>query len=228
MKVDIYLTNVNFHDRILLKMNNSSILEKSLVQILKEKVKERIEQAAIEAFYQKGFIGTKMQMIALEAHISVGLTYSYFASKEELFASIVEPLYQQIITMMDHRKPEAKEELPEANLFQREPKFILQLLQYQRKSFLILMDQSKGTAFENARDKIVEVTCEHIKRQLCPKVDQEYYHMDDIFYHILANNFIEGLLEIARHYQGRTWAENMLNLLIRQYFYGVKGFHRRK
>ena len=216
------------NDKIIIKVNKYSLLEKSLAQILKEKVKERIEQAAIEAFYQKGFVGTKMQMIAREADISVGLTYSYFTSKEELFASIVDSLYQQIINMMEHREPEAQKELPEDNLFQREPQFILQLLQYQRKPFLILMDQSKGTAFENARDKIVEVTCAHIKRQLSPKVDQEYYHIDDIFYHILANNFIEGLLEIARHYQGKPWAENMLNLLIRQYFYGVKGFHRGK
>jgi len=48
------------------------------VQVLKEKVKEKIYQAAVEEFYKKGYLKAKMQDIAKKAGISVGLTYSYY------------------------------------------------------------------------------------------------------------------------------------------------------
>jgi len=196
------------------------------VQVLKENVKEKIYQAAIEEFYKKGFLKAKMQDIAKKAGISTGLTYSYYNNKEDLFASIVEPIYKEILQPLENEKGRDSEIGDPVNLFEQESAFILQLLRQKREIFLILIDHSKGTKFEKAKDQIINVIKEHIKRQLSPKVNSQIFKIDEAFYHILANNFIEGLLEIARHYQGSLWAENMLKLLTHQYFYGVSGFHR--
>jgi len=195
-----------------------------LVQVLKAKVKEKIYQAAIEEFYKKGFLKAKMQDIAKKAGISVGLTYSYYHNKEDLFAAIVEPIYQEIIQSLENREARDSEIGDPANLFKEESAFILQLFREKRETFLILIDRSKGTRFEKAEEQIIEVTKEHIKRQLSSRVNGQMFIIDEAFYHILANNFIEGLLEIARHYQGSQWAENMLKLLTHQYYYGVSGF----
>lgn len=46
--------------------------------------------AALKVFARRGITGTKMSMIATEAEISHGLLYHYFASKEELFTTLVE------------------------------------------------------------------------------------------------------------------------------------------
>ena len=196
------------------------------MQVLKEKVKEKIYQAAIEEFYKKGFLKAKMQDIAKKAGISTGLTYSYYNNKEDLFASIVEPIYKEILQPLENEEGRDSEIGDPVNLFEQESAFILQLLRQKREIFLILIDHSKGTKFEKAKDQIINVIKEHIKRQLSPKVNSQIYKIDEAFYHILANNFIEGLLEIARHYQGSLWAENMLKMLTHQYFYGVSGFHR--
>ena len=200
--------------------------EYSLVQVLKEKVKEKIYQAAVEEFYKKGFLKAKMQDIAKKAGISTGLTYSYYNNKEDLFAAIVEPIYKEILQPLENEEGRDSEIGDPVNLFEQESAFILQLLRQKREIFLILIDHSKGTKFEKAKDQIINVIKEHIKRQLSPKVNSQIFKIDEAFYHILANNFIEGLLEIARHYQGSLWAENMLKLLTHQYFYGVSGFHR--
>ncbi len=196
------------------------------MQVLKENVKEKIYQAAIEEFYKKGFLKAKMQDIAKKAGISTGLTYSYYNNKEDLFAAIVEPIYKEILQPLENEKGRDSEIGDPVNLFEQESAFILQLLRQKREVFLILIDHSKGTKFEKAKDQIINVIKEHIKRQLSPKVNSQIFKIDEAFYHILANNFIEGLLEIARHYQGSLWAENMLKLLTHQYFYGVSGFHR--
>jgi len=196
------------------------------MQVLKDNVKEKIYQAAIEEFYKKGFLKTKMQDIAKKAGISVGLTYSYYNNKEDLFAAIVEPIYKEIIQSVENEEKRDLEIGDPANLFEKESAFILQLLRQKREIFLILVDCSKGTRFKKAAEQIIGVTKEHIKRQLSPKVNGQIFKIDEVFYHILANNFIEGLLEIARHYKGNKWAENMLKLLTHQFFYGVSGFHR--
>jgi len=200
--------------------------EYSLVQVLKEKVKEKIYQAAVEEFYKKGFLKAKMQDIAKKAGISTGLTYSYYNNKEDLFASIVEPIYKEILQPLENEEGRDSEIGDPVNLFEQESAFILQLLRQKREIFLILIDCSKGTRFEKAKEQIINVTKEHIKQQLSSRVNSQLFKIDEAFYHILANNFIEGLLEIARHYQGSLWAENMLKLLTHQYFYGVSGFHR--
>ena len=196
----------------------------NLVQVLKEKVKEKIYQAATEEFYKKGFLKAKMQDIAKKAGISVGLTYSYYHNKEDLFAAIVEPIYQEIIQSLENREASDSKIGDPANLFKEESAFILQLFREKREIFLILIDRSKGTRFEKAEEQIIKVTKEHIKQQLSSRVNGQMFKIDEAFYHILANNFIEGLLEIARHYQGSQWAENMLKLLTHQYYYGVSGF----
>jgi len=203
-----------------------SIGEYNLVQVLKTNVKEKIYQAAIEEFYKKGFLKAKMQDIAKKAGISTGLTYSYYNNKGDLFAAIVEPIYKEIIHSIENGEERDSEIGDPANLFEQESAFILHLLRQKREIFLILIDRSKGTRFEKAKEQIIGVTKEHIKRQLSPKVNSQIFKIDEAFYHILANNFIEGLLEIARHYQGNQWAENMLKLLTHQFFYGVSGFHR--
>jgi len=203
-----------------------NIGECNLMQVLKENVKEKIYQSAIKEFYKKGFLKAKMQDIAKKAGVSVGLTYSYYNNKEDLFAAIVEPIYKEIIQLIENEEKRDSKIGDPANLFEQESAFILQLLSQKREIFLILIDHSKGTRFEKAEDQIINVTKEHIKRQLSPKVNSQIFKIDEAFYHILANNFIEGLLEIARHYQGSQWAENMLKLLTYQFFYGVSGFHR--
>ena len=197
-----------------------------MAQVLKENVKEKIYQAAVEEFYKKGFLKAKMQDIAKKAGISTGLTYSYYNNKEDLFAAIVEPIYKEILQPLENEEGRDSKTGDPANLFEQESAFILQLLRQKREIFLILIDCSKGTRFEKMKDQIISATKEHIKRQLSFKVNSQIFKIDEVFYHILANNFIEGLLEIARHYQGSLWAENMLKLLTHQYFYGVRGFHR--
>lgn len=196
-----------------------------MVQVLKDNVKEKIYKAAIEEFYEKGFLKARMQDIAKKADISVGLTYSYYNNKEDLFAAIVEPIYKEIIQSIEHEEGRDSEIGDPSNFFEQELVFILRLLREKREFFLILIDRSKGTRFEKAKEQIIDVTKEHIKRQLSTKINSQLYKINEVFYHILAINFIEGLLEISRHYQGSKWAENMLKMLMHQYFYGVSGFH---
>ena len=52
---------------------------------------EKIQQAAMDEFAQKGFLGASQRQIVKQAGVTTGAFYGYFSSKEALFASIVEP-----------------------------------------------------------------------------------------------------------------------------------------
>ena len=52
--------------------------------------KDRIIQSAAHLFAQRGFAGTSIADIALQAGIGKGTVYEYFASKEDLFFAVFE------------------------------------------------------------------------------------------------------------------------------------------
>jgi AcrR family transcriptional regulator len=59
-------------------------------QQIREERREQILRAAARVFARKGLADTHIADIAAEAKVSHGLAYRYFASKDDVFASLVE------------------------------------------------------------------------------------------------------------------------------------------
>jgi len=58
-----------------------------------EERRHKVLEVAIDEFATKGYASTSINDISRMAHISIGAMYSYFASKEDLFLSIVNNAY---------------------------------------------------------------------------------------------------------------------------------------
>jgi AcrR family transcriptional regulator len=56
---------------------------------MRAKSREKIMEAALELFTQRGYHGTSISLIAERAGVSTGLMYNYFQSKVELLEAIV-------------------------------------------------------------------------------------------------------------------------------------------
>ncbi|MEH6938307.1 TetR/AcrR family transcriptional regulator, partial [Bacillus sp. JJ664] len=67
------------------------------MQILKEDIKNRIIAAALEEFKEQGYLGASIRNIASNAGIALGTIYKYFKNKEDLFNSLVEPVYKDVL-----------------------------------------------------------------------------------------------------------------------------------
>jgi AcrR family transcriptional regulator len=63
-------------------------------QRIREERKEHILSIAVQIFAQKGLAGTRVADIATAGEMSQGLIFRYFASKEEVFAAVVERALQ--------------------------------------------------------------------------------------------------------------------------------------
>lgn len=191
-----------------------------MAQVLKEEIEKRIYQAAVEEFYLKGYQSATLRDIAAVAGVAVGLIYTYFENKESLFHAVVSPTYLEIKKMLE--KPELSSSRPVySRLLHEDLAFILRLLKTNRRQFIILIDKSHGTIYENAREEIIRLTEIHIRSQLHNELTCRAGEVDDLFYHILANNFMEGLYEIARHYKSEEWAIRNMQLFTQQYVYGI-------
>ncbi|WP_027399181.1 TetR/AcrR family transcriptional regulator [Anaerovorax odorimutans] len=191
-------------------------------QVLKEDIKEKIILSAKEEFYKRDYNSAKLRDIAKNADISLGLIYSYFKNKEELFNAILSPVFLKMKILLNKSREE--NDISFNDFIDEELKMLLYLLKNYREELVILIDKSNGTKYEKAKEEIINMTQNHIKKQLEGKKEKRIDEMDDLFYHILASNFMEGIFEIARHYKNDDWSVKIMNLLYKQYFYGTTSF----
>jgi AcrR family transcriptional regulator len=193
-----------------------------MVQILKDEIHSRIIISATQEFFAHGFKNATMRKIAGNAGIPTGLIYSYFQNKKELFEAVVEPTYR---SMNDMFRAETESQSPLfENFFINETEQLLSLLKAQRVQFLILIEKSIGTRYEAILNDIIDATQAHIKTHLQALRKNSTIQLNDDFFYIIAANFINGYIEIARRYQGEEWAKTMVKLLGMEFFYGINSF----
>ena len=60
----------------------------------------RIEQAALDLFFERGFPATTMREIGMACGLTAGALYNHFASKEYLLASIIGRVHEELERML--------------------------------------------------------------------------------------------------------------------------------
>ncbi|MDO5746461.1 MAG: TetR/AcrR family transcriptional regulator [Actinomycetaceae bacterium] len=185
-------------------------------QVLKDEIRERLIVAAEEVFYNKGFMNARLADIACEAEVSTSLVYSYFKNKEDLFAATV-----QMIPLDFDKIALEEERITEGTALDRYKKVAAPYVQWlldNHRAFVIVMDKSHGTDYVDSKLKMISSVEKHIDRSFQQRRGDVY---PDLLPHVLASNFVEGLLEVARHYESPEQARQLLELIVRCYYEGV-------
>ena len=186
------------------------------MQVLKEEVRERILAAAVQVFYEKDFRSAKMQDIARLADVSASLLYSYFENKEKLFEGVVTSVPSDFDRIAREEESVLADTPSERFRIAAEGPLLDMLAHHKR--LVILVDKSRGTAYEHAKDDFVESIERHIRRMVNKRAPLRY---PDLLAHVLASNFVESLMEVARHYSSEDEARDMLALIAQCYYEGV-------
>ena len=186
------------------------------MQVLKEEVRERILAAAVQVFYEKDFRSAKMQEIASLADVSTSLLYSYFENKEKLFDGVVSSFPFDVDRVLREEESLLSGTPSERYHAVAEDPLLDMLVHH--KLLVILVDKSQGTVYENTKDEFVDVIERHIRHMLEGQASLKY---PDLLAHVLASNFMESLMEVARHYSSRDEAREMLALITKCYYEGV-------
>ena len=162
-----------------------------------------------------------MRDLAQRIGTSVSNIYHYFTNKEDLFRAIAEPIASQVKRVLSeiitHETQGATELVEEEYV----TKAIGETIKTHRREFLLLMDKSGGTGYENVRSDIISAVEIHII-QYHLKDSKEAHHPKGAFLmHFLATNLIEALVEIARHCSDEKEVEHSILALMKYHIGGV-------
>lgn len=136
-------------------------------QVLKDEVRDRILDAALEVFARDGFETATMASIASSAGLGAASIYRYYASKDELFAAVVTPeITQQFETLLERRVSALARNTLRGASADDAGGDMLQFWIEHRLAVVILLDRAAGTAYAHYGERFVERLLKHTLAEL--------------------------------------------------------------
>jgi AcrR family transcriptional regulator len=181
---------------------------------------EKVKKAIKEEFLEKGFEAASIRSIGARAGMTSAGLYRHYADKEAMFATMVEPLTQDI-KEWTRRHVERKYILAEKNA-KRDELFgenfmdlIREVILPQREEFRLLMTCSAGTKYENfihdfARDNQKEFlrVIKYLKGKGYPAMDVNEEEL-----HVLLSAYLTACFEPIIHDYDETMIDQYLNTI---------------
>ena len=168
---------------------------------------EKIHEAAMAEFLDKGFQGASLRQIVKNAGVTTGAFYGYFSSKEALFASIVEPHAAALMGRFMEAQTSFSE-LPE----QEQPEhmglessqcvnWMVDYICDHREPVKLLLCKAEGTSYEHFVHNMVEVEVEYTLRYMdvLRRLGRKVPELSQSLCHIIASGMFNGLFEIVVH-----------------------------
>ena len=175
---------------------------------------ERIQQAALDEFSEKGFLGASLRQIVKHAGVTTGAFYGYFSSKEALFASIVEPHAAALMGRFMEAQTgfaELPEEEQPQHMGEASGDYVNWMVDYicdHREPVKLLLCRAEGTSYEHFVHNMVEIEVEYTLKYMdvLRRSGREVPELKKSLCHIIASGMFSGLFEIAVHDMPREQA----------------------
>jgi len=184
---------------------------------------QKILDAALELFANKGFKATSISQIAKAAGVSKGLMYNYFDSKTELLRKIVRNAINDGIALMDHAINDF--EHPEEEL----EHLIMDSIDYykEHKDFRRLM--SMLSFQEEVMASIADLLEKNTQFSIesCAAVFEKLGAQDPVKSALLLGATLEGIILLAQHLKEAYPIDEMARMTL-QTFLQKNSIHRSK
>ena len=175
---------------------------------------ERIQEAAMTEFLDKGFLGASLRQIVKNAGVTTGAFYGYFSSKEALFASIVEPHAKALMGRFMEAQTsfaELPEEQQPSHMGVESRTYLDWMVDYicqHREPVKLLLTRSEGTSYEHFVHNMVEVEVEYTLQymEVLRRLGKDIPELDKPLCHIIASGMFNGIFEIVVHDMPREQA----------------------
>ncbi len=191
------------------------------MQIKKIEVRNAILEKGREEFLQKGFKHSSLRKIVKKAGTTIGNFYNYFENKEALFEALVKEEFEKLkFFIKNHNEVERPDYLWQtSNVNQWRSvlkEVIINTYPQFTDSFVLLVEGSKGTKFENTRDKIINLIKDHFIEHM-ERFDMNIVNKD--FAEIIAEQMLDGIvLIIKKHSTQKKRRELLIEHLL---FYSI-------
>lgn len=175
---------------------------------------EKIQQAALEEFSEKGFMGASLRQIVKNAGVTTGAFYGYFSSKEALFASIVEPHAKALMGRFMQAQISFAE-LPDAeqpsHMGVESGEYTDWMVDYiyeHKKPVKLLFCGAEGTSYENFLHNMVEVEVDATLKYMdtLRRLGNNVPELDRWLCHIIVSGLFGSMFEVVVHDMPREQA----------------------
>ncbi|MCD9025293.1 TetR/AcrR family transcriptional regulator [Cohnella silvisoli] len=195
-----------------------------MVQVLKEELRHAILRAAQDEFMQYGYVSASVKRIAEKVGVSVGNLYRYYAGKEALFDSVVNPVFDELESVI---KNHVKQPLGngEGHIFELVIHALTDIIGKIRIPLLILIDSSKGTRHEDTVLKLHRMMADNVANHLQAynaKQGREVFAERTAWPVSVA--FMQGYFEIIRHHPDKEDCSNMVRQYVSFWYQGLQAF----
>ena len=168
---------------------------------------EMIHTAAKAEFMDNGFQAASLRTIVKTAGVTTGAFYGYYDSKEELFAALVDPAYEYMMSRY-RQAHESFENLPMEKQPEQMGKMSAEcmndLLAYSFEhmdEFYLILKCSEGTKYAGMIDDMVELEVEstHKYYNVLEQLGASVPKIDERLEHIMATGMINAFFEMVLH-----------------------------
>jgi len=193
------------------------------MQVLKEEVRGKIRIAALYEFEQNGYQKTSMRSIASSAGVTVGNLYRYFKNKDDLFNVIIQPAFQEIYKFIDEfarfKNTTLSQKKQKDNFIKTFEESLIRIYNQHRSELVILLNGSKGSQMDNAREQIISLIAGRIKKEAFPRMEKRRIMAEDDFLaQVLATSFIEGISLVLNKYKDKKRTKELFTQFSHIYF----------
>lgn len=167
-----------------------------IMQVQKDQVRNNILFSATDEFFEFGYGGASVRNIALNAGVTPGNIYAYFPSKSVLFDSVLEQTLGEVNQLILKL---SKDSAGGITLHQITEEVIRIFLMY-KKQFMILVNGSKGTRYENIKSQLCIRVKEKIENEFLPVFFADIF--ETLSTEAFSSALIEGIFYLFNHYNG--------------------------
>ena len=175
---------------------------------------EKIQEAALTEFLDKGFQGASLRQIVKNAGVTTGAFYGYFSSKEALFNALVEPHAAALMGRFMEAQTsfaELPEEKQPDHMGEESSSCVHWMVDYiceHREPVNLLLCRAEGTSYEHFVHNMVEVEVEYTLKymEVLRRLGKDIPQLDQSLCHIIASGMFNGLFEIVIHDMPREQA----------------------
>lgn len=168
---------------------------------------EKIQQAALTEFLDKGFLSASLRQIVKNAGVTTGAFYGYFSCKEALFASIVEPHAAALMgRFMEAQtsfagRPEAEQPEHMGEDSESCLDWMVDYICQNREPVKLLLCRAEGTGYESFVHNMVEVEVEYTLRymEVLRRLGRRVPTLSRSLCYIIASGMFNGLFEVVIH-----------------------------
>ena len=168
-----------------------------------KQTRQKLIDSAKKEFLEKGYAKASLRSICADAGVTTGALYFFFENKEDLFSAIVDPPLNGLKNILfQHFKDDVEEmsgidSLDDVDMDHSEiSDRIVGYIYENYDSFMLLLNASENTVYENVVDEFVSMLDRSIPSMMA---NMKGYTWDEYMSHWMSHISIDAFIHVIRH-----------------------------